>query len=66
MKNLVYFAKVLKNVKAVDSGGNEEENDDNKGMNQQPSFAWFVRRMRRIVNLEVARTPATHTLVSKQ
>lgn len=63
MKNLVYFAKVLKNVKALDSVVNDEDTDDSKGINQQPSFAWLVRRMRRIVNMEVARTPTKHALV---
>jgi len=67
MKNLVYFARVLKDVKQSD-GADLKKNDDNNddGDGHTVSLQFLVRRMRRIVNMEIAKTPGSHTLVSIQ
>lgn len=78
-KNLVYFARVLKDVGSkTDDDGEEEETEekdeeamhddaydeeDSKEGAKNLSLLWLIRKMRRVVNSEIVETPLSYTLV---
>jgi len=70
VKNLVYLARVLKHIpnnyliKLDDDldDDEEEEQKESKKKVTKLSLVWIARRMRKIVNLELAKAPKSGTL----
>lgn len=61
VKNLVIFADVLKDLNEEDLG--KQESSD-VGKKQKPiSFLWLVKRMRKVVNVEVVQAPKSTVMV---
>lgn len=54
MKNLVFIAEVLKDVKEIP--GEEQK--------QQLSLLWLIRRFRKLINTEIAQAPGHTQVVS--
>ncbi|EFN80082.1 Small subunit processome component 20-like protein [Harpegnathos saltator] len=57
VKNLIFIAKILKSIdnRTVESGTQNDENKTKESNNL--SLPWLVRRLRRVVNLEITQTP---------
>lgn len=73
MKNLVYLARVLRHIPSdyavtldEEEQGEEDADEGAEKKKRQPrlSLVWIARRMRKIVNLEIARAPKSGTLRS--
>ena len=69
MKNLVYLARVIRHIPSDYAVTLDEEEEmegdtsaDKKKRQPRLSLVWIARRMRKIVNLEVARAPKSGTL----
>ncbi|XP_059468867.1 small subunit processome component 20 homolog [Neocloeon triangulifer] len=66
VKNLVYLARVLKHIPkdyAVSFDDDDEEEEDGEKKHQPKlSLVWMAKRMRKIVNLEIAKAPKSGTL----
>lgn len=73
VKNLVYLARVLRHIPSdyavtldEEEQGEEDADEGTEKKKRQPrlSLVWIARRMRKIVNLEIARAPKSGTLRS--
>lgn len=63
VKNLVFIARVVKSVGAKD--GKKSNAYENKEYdNDRISLFWLVKRMRKVVNVEVTQSPKSTTMVS--
>lgn len=66
VKDLVFLGRVLKNVSLkgqIDE--NEEQDSEDESDNQTKlSLLWMIRRMRKIVNIEVVQAPKSTAMVS--
>ena len=69
VKNLIFVARVLKNLKTEYRGEikkNEEsvENEELGHSVENISILWLIRRMRKCVNVEVTQAPKSTSVVS--
>jgi U3 small nucleolar RNA-associated protein 20 len=66
VKDLVFLGRVLKNVSLVGhTDENEEQESEDESDNQTKlSLLWMIRRMRKIVNIEVVQAPKSTAMVS--
>lgn len=63
VKNLIFIAKMLKSVPEF-TVKNDEQNDENKAKNNNNlSFPWLIRRLRKAVNIEITQAPKSTSVV---
>ncbi|XP_012535697.1 small subunit processome component 20 homolog [Monomorium pharaonis] len=56
VKNLIFIAKILKSV--TGPAKNDDQDDENKAKdNNNLSFPWLIRRLRKAVNIEITQAP---------
>lgn len=65
VKNLIFIAKMLKSVTGS-AAKNDEQDDGNKATNSNNlSFLWLIRRLRKVVNIEITQAPKSTSVVRK-
>jgi len=65
VKNLIFIAKILKSITGTIAKNNEED-DGNKAKNSNNlSFLWLIRRLRKVVNIEITQAPKSTSVVRK-
>jgi hypothetical protein len=66
VKDLVFLGRVLKNVSAEGrTDENEEQDSEEESDNHTKlSLLWMIRRMRKVVNIEVVQAPKSTAMVS--
>jgi U3 small nucleolar RNA-associated protein 20 len=65
VKDLVFLGRVLKNVSLEGQVDENEEQDseDESDTQTKLSLIWMIRRMRKIVNIEVVQAPKSTAMV---
>jgi U3 small nucleolar RNA-associated protein 20 len=66
VKDLVFLGRVLKNVSVEGQTDETEEQDSEEESDNQTklSLLWMIRRMRKIVNVEIVKAPKSTAVVT--
>lgn len=67
VKDLVFLGRVLKNVSLdgqIDENEEHDSGEESEDNQTKLSLLWMIRRMRKIVNIEVVQAPKSTPMVS--
>jgi len=68
VKNLIFIAKILKSITGSTEKKDKQDDGnkvDGKNNNNNLSFPWLIRRLRKAVNIEITQAPKSTSVVRK-
>lgn len=63
VKNLIFIAKMLKSLNKLAVENDKQDDECKTKDSSNLSLSWLVRKLRRVVNLEVTQTPKSTSVV---
>lgn len=64
VKNLIYIVNIIKDLRILNVDFKDKDGDSVQTSKKTVNLHWLIRRMRYVVNAEVAKTPSSIVLVS--